>query len=428
MRKEHSGFIASAIVSKVDRMRVQRTIPPAAAPIKAADLLHGAAGIFFPEGYAGRLESEIKKYFKVRHVFLVSSGKAALTLILLALKSLSDRRQVVIPAYTCFSVPSAIVKAGLEVTLCDIDPVSFDFDYKLLPEVMTSKTLCVVPDHLFGIPSDMERLVGLCKDQGVFVVEDAAQAMGGRYKGKMLGTVGDVGFFSLGRGKNITCGSGGVIVTNSDTIANAIAAHYCNLREQGIASVLKNFFQLLLMSVFIRPSLYWLPAGLPFLKLGETVFHKDFPIEKLSKKKAGILRHWQNRLDRSNRTRAETAIYWEKNLQMKSSHHATIPYLRLPVLMGRSEITDRIYSLSQKKGLGISTMYPTPVNEIEELKVTFNGKDFPSAKMVAERLLSIPTHHLLSEEDKESICKLFHEAVFQECPRPSGSSVVSGMV
>jgi perosamine synthetase len=409
-------------------MRVQRTIPPTAPPIKVNDLLHGAAGIFFGKGYASRLESEIKEHFDVRHVFFVSSGKAALALTLMALKSLSDKTQVVIPAYTCFSVPSAIVKAGLEITLCDVDPVSFDFDYNSLGAVMTSKTLCVVPDHLFGIPSDMDRIIGLCKDRGAFVVEDAAQAMGGRYKEKMIGTIGDVGFFSLGRGKNITCGSGGVIVTNSDTIANAIAGGYAELREPGIAAVLKNFLQLLFMSAFIRPSLYWFPAGLPFLGLGETIFHKDFPIEKLSKRKAGLLRHWRNRLAQSNQGRAETASHLGERLRIHTRRQASLPYLRLPVLMESSQARDRIYSLSQKRGLGISTMYPTPINEIEEIKEAFNGKDFPSAKMIAERLLTIPTHHLVSEKDKESICELFHEAASEERRHPSGSSVASGIV
>lgn len=409
-------------------MRVQRTIPPTAAPIKINDLLHGAAGIFFSEEYATRLERGIKEHFDVRHVFFVSSGKAALALILAALKSLSDRRQVVIPAYTCFSVPSAIVKTGLEITLCDIDPVSFDFDYKLLPQVVTSKTLCIVPNHLFGIPSDMDRITNLCKDRGVLVVEDAAQAMGGRYKGRGIGTIGDVGFFSWGRGKNITCGSGGAIVTNSDTIANAIAGGYAELREPGIASVLKNFLQLLFMSAFIRPSLYWFPAGLPFLGLGETIFHKDFPIEKLSKRKAGLLRHWCNRLTQSNQTRTETAIYLSERLQIKTPWPTPIPYLRLPVLMDSREARDRIYSLSRKRGLGISRMYPSPINDIEEIKATFKGKDFPAAEMIAEKLLTVPTHHLLSEKDKKSICELFHEVVFQERRHSSGSSVASGIV
>ena len=78
---------------------------------------------------------------------------------------------------------------------------------------MTDETLCVLAIHLFGIPANLDRIKKLCRKKDIFIVEDAAQAMGGEYKGGMLGTIGDVGFYSLGRGKNITCGSGGIIVT-----------------------------------------------------------------------------------------------------------------------------------------------------------------------------------------------------------------------
>jgi dTDP-4-amino-4,6-dideoxygalactose transaminase len=73
-------------------------------------------------------------------------------------------------------------------------------------------------------------------------------------------------------------------------------------------------------------------------------------------------------------------------------------------------------------------MYPSPINDIEEIKATFKGKDFPAAEMIAEKLLTVPTHHLLSEKDKKSISELFREAASQECRQPSASSVVSGMV
>ena len=99
-------------------MNIQRTIPPAAAPIELKSLLHGLSGIFMGYKYRGKIEGEIKRYFGVKHVFLASSGKAALAVILLALKSLSNKKEVLISAYTCFSVPSAIVKAGLKVSLC----------------------------------------------------------------------------------------------------------------------------------------------------------------------------------------------------------------------------------------------------------------------------------------------------------------------
>lgn len=396
-------------------MKIQRTIPPVANHILFKDLLHGLAGIFNGKKYIKKFENEIKNYFDVRHVFLVSSGKAALTLILMALKSLSPSRgEVLIPAYTCFSVPSSIVKAGLKVSLCDMDLSTLDFNYKLLKEAINENTLCVIPNHLFGLPSNMDSLNSLCKNKGIFIVEDAAQAMGGTYKGKMLGTIGDVGFFSLGRGKNITCGSGGIIVTNSDQIAGAIARYYSNLVYPGITEDLKEFLQVVFMSIFIHPALFWFPLRLPFLKLGQTIFYRDFPVTRFSGMKAGLLWKWQDRLELSNQIRISTGIYFTERLQFKISRYNSIPYPRLPIIVNSRDIRDRIYCKSCERGLGIGLMYPTPINEIEEIKNEFSDKVFPVAGKIAGRLITIPTHQFLSEKDKKAICKLCEEELIQE--------------
>ena len=395
-------------------MKFKRVIPPTAPPLYLKDiLLYGIGGLVLANRNIKKLESEIKEYFGAKYVFPVSSGKASLTLILLALKSLSKKQEVLIPAYTCFSVPSAIVKAGLKVTLCDIDPLTLDFDYKLLNEAINQDTLCVVPNHLFGIPSDIDRILSLCRKRGIFVVEDAAQAMGGLYKGRKLGTIGDAAFFSLGRGKNITCGSGGIIITNSAEIGDAIQKYYSHLKRPSLAESIKEFFQIMLMSLFIHPALYWIPKGLPFLKLGETIFYRDFPIRRLSGMKAGFLMNWRNHLMESNGTRTELADYFIERLPFKANHLTSIPYLRFPVFLDSRKKRDRIYFLSQRCGLGISLMYPTAINEIEEIRGSFNSQVFPSARKVAGRLIAIPTHYLLSEKDKEAICELFNEAETQ---------------
>src|SRR5207245_5662503 len=96
----------------------------------------------------------------------------------------------------------------------------------------TDDTLCVVPTHLLGLPSDVERVKDLCEGKGTFVVEDAAQAMGLKHGDHLAGSLGDVSFFSLGRGKNITCGSGGIILTNSDSIAKSIQNEYQQLTPE----------------------------------------------------------------------------------------------------------------------------------------------------------------------------------------------------
>ena len=122
-------------------MKIGRNVPPAAAPIAWKDLWHGVIGLLFPERSLRLFEEEIRAHFGVSHVFLVSSGTAALTLTLMGLRSSSRRTDVVIPAYTCPSVPAAVLKAGLRPVLCDINPSTFDFDHALLERTLT-RTPC----------------------------------------------------------------------------------------------------------------------------------------------------------------------------------------------------------------------------------------------------------------------------------------------
>lgn len=399
-------------------MRIQRVIPPAAVPIPARCLLEGFLALFHGKRVLEKREGELRQYFGVKHVFLLSSGKAALTVILRALKQhCPDRDEVLIPAYTCFSVPSAIVKAGLKVALCDIDPATFDFDDRLLEGSINDRTLCVVPDHLFGIPANMDRIIALCRTKGVLIVEDASQAMGGRYRDQWLGTLGDVGFFSLGRGKNLTCGSGGIIITNSDSIAAKIREEYERLEYPSLIEIFREFLKVMLLMLFMRPSLYWFPAGLPFLRLGETIFYRDFPIKRLSGMQASLLKDWQPRLERANEWRRQISTELKKTFHINLLREC-IPYLRFPVLVESHAIRDTLFF--KKKPLGLSCMYPVPVNEIKEIGYMFVGKLYPCAKDVSERILTIPTHQFVSIKDR----RMLHQAFSVNWKAVLGSEIV----
>lgn len=386
------------------RFRLGRTIPPAAAPVGLVPLLHAFAGIFTGEKYLRAVEREMREYFGVQHVFLVSSGKAALVIILRALKRMSpERDEVLIPAYTCYSVPSAVVKAGLKVRLCDIDLMTFDFDAALLPHSVTPQTLCVVTGNLFGIPSNIDKVKGICQRHGAYVVEDAAQAMGGEFNGKKIGTSGDVGFFSFGRGKNVTCGGGGAIVTTSARVAEALEREYGAAQQESVAGVAVDFVKLAALSLFVKPSLYWFPSMLPFLKLGETIFHYDIPLSRMSGMCAGALTDWRGRLSASNRVREANAGLAMDELTI--CRRRSVPFLRLPLLACSRAQRDRICALSAEQGLGISTLYPAPISRLQELHGQFDGASYPAAEAAAERLLCIPTHEMLADKDKRAVIR-----------------------
>jgi dTDP-4-amino-4,6-dideoxygalactose transaminase len=372
-----------------------------------------------PEDSIRTLEDSVRQYFKTRHVFLVSSGKAALTMTLRGLKAVSSRTEVVIPAYTCFSMPAAVISAGLRPILCDINPLTFDFDHDQLAATLNDNTLCVVAHHLFGIPSDVERVRTLCRARGIVVIEDAAQAMGVESGGRKLGTLGDVGVFSLGRGKHITCGSGGIVITESDSIATALRAQWPFLESPLAAESLKDFAKLAFMAIFIRPRLYWIPNAMPFLKLGQTIFPKSVAVKRLSGMQAGLLHDWQHQLSESNQRRSETAASVSRQMSLNLPQGPSHPYLRLPILAATPQGRARIHSFAERRGLGVSLAYPTPINEIPEIRHMFDGRRFPSARRVSEHILTIPTHHWISEKDTRAIAECVEPSAAVTRPAPA---------
>jgi perosamine synthetase len=384
-------------------VKVQRTQPPVGYRVPVADLARATIGRLTSGRGRQALEQQVAGHFGVRSAFAVSSGKAALTMALRAMHALTGRTKVILPAYTCYSVPSAIVKAGLIPVPCDIARGTFDYDYGRLQPMLGRDVLCALSVHLFGVASDTHRLKSLCKPEGIFVVEDAAQAMGVAAGSEWLGTRGDVGFFSLGRGKNITCGSGGLILTNEADIAARLGA-LATPGPQRIAADLRTLVELGAMSIFIAPRMYWLPSGIPSLRLGETIFHPDFPIHALSDFQALLLAGWSARLSALNEVRRETGAFYRRAVAAAAHAEADVPFLRFPVIVGGRAVRERI--LQEGKALGISAMYPASVGAIPQIRHLLSEHRFPEAERVAASLVTLPTHPLLTERDRRRVCEL----------------------
>jgi len=364
-----------------------------------------------------RFEDELRSTFAVRHVFPLSSGTAALTVALRALASISDRTDVILPAYTCFTVPAAVVLAGLRPVLCDIGHHTFDFDYARLAPLLNRRTLAVIVHHLFGIPSDIARARQLCAGVGAFVIEDAAQAMGVEAGGRMIGTLGDLGVFSLGRGKHVTCGEGGVIVTDAPRIAAAIERQYRSVPRATVREAVVGLAKNAVMCAFIRPSLYWIPANMPFLRLGETIYPTRIVVRRLSGMHAGLMHRMGARLERGRRVRRRTAAELRRRLGFASREdHDRHSYLRLPVYAATPQDTTRLFALAHRRGFGVAKGYPSAVSEIPALRDRFRGQRFPRATRVSEHLLTLPTHHWLRDADLQAIVDHVRGSVDVSCP------------
>jgi len=383
-----------------------RSLPPSGVPITPSDILAGLKDTLYGNKCIEGFKEDICRYFGVRHCFLVSSGRAALAMLLMAMRQLRpDKDEVVLPAYTSFSVPSAVVKAGLKVSLCDIDPETMSPDITSLKESLSDKTLCLVICHLYGYPCDMDAILRVAGESGVFVIDDAAQAMGATYKGKALGTFGDAGIFSLSRGKNITTIDGGIIITDSEKIAAELSK--LELKKAGLLGRLNLIFKAMIMSLLLRPHFYWIPQGLPFLKLGLSVFSTEFGLKEFTGVQAGIGRRMLRRLKQINEGRKKKAgglmagLSGCNGVKFPRQIAGSEPvFLRLPVRFNRIDDCG-------KTGLGIVRSYPYPLNEIDALRphLVPDGRNFPGAKEFSRRVWTLPTHGYVQQIDMKNIIK-----------------------
>jgi dTDP-4-amino-4,6-dideoxygalactose transaminase len=393
----------------------ERTLPPAAAPIPFEVIAKAIPAIIGKSSLKCPFEDEIRQKIGQRYCLFVSSGKAALVLILRALKNIfPERDEVIIPAFTCFSVPAAIKKAGLKIKLCDTGKNSLDLAQSHLQSIVESnrskrKILCVIATHLFGCPADLVGIKGIIGND-IPIVEDAAQCFGGEWGTKKLGTLSDVGFFSLGRGKALSTMDGGIIVTNRDDIGTDLV-DYCNKfhKSPNFGSI-RIGGKTVATSLLQHPSIFWLPKAIPILKLGETLYEKDFPIRDLTLFQKELGQNWQTRLDKHQNHRKENCRF----LLDRIPHHLNriklgqdpLPLVRFPFLSRSISIRNSILKKSEETGCGIMPSYPSPVNKIQQIRNDFEGQTFPNAQDLSDCLITFPVHEYLNKKDRTKIFKI----------------------
>lgn len=165
---------------------------------------------------AKELEAAICSRFGSQYAHVLSSGTAALTTALAAL-GIGSGDEVIMPAFTFVASFEAVLSVGAIPVLVDIDE-TLTLNPDAVRKAITSKTKCIMPVHMCGSMADMDALQSVCEEYKLFLLEDACQSIGGTYKGKSLGTIGDAGTFSFDFVKTMTCGEGGAVMTNNENV------------------------------------------------------------------------------------------------------------------------------------------------------------------------------------------------------------------
>ncbi len=165
---------------------------------------------------ARELETAICETFGCKHAQLLSSGTAALTTAMSAL-GLGYGDEIILPSFTFVASFEAVLSVGAIPVFVDVDD-TLTLDPQAVRNAITSKTKCIMPVHMCGSMADMDALQAICKEHNLILLEDACQSIGGSYKGRKLGTIGDAGTFSFDFVKTITCAEGGVVMTNREDV------------------------------------------------------------------------------------------------------------------------------------------------------------------------------------------------------------------
>jgi dTDP-4-amino-4,6-dideoxygalactose transaminase len=347
--------------------------------------------------------------FGPKQVLLTDSGTSALALALrLAVDLRPDRPQVALPAWACYDLATAADAADVGVVLYDIDPTTLGPEWGSLERALAVGVAAVVVVHAYGLPVNFPEVEERAHLAGALIVEDAAQAIGSTVNGRPAGSVGGLGVLSFGRGKGWTGGGGGALLLNPSAPAGLTLPDPASLAAggRGLGAAVKLTAQWLLA----RPGAYAIPSALPFLRLGQTLYHAATPPARVSGFQAGVLlgtapsQEDEAGRRRDHARRLGQAILSTQTGRVPAPWNGGVPgWLRLPILP--ADALFRRVDAPAARRLGVMPAYPQPLIELPGFSARLRGGDtrHPGAEELVVRLRTLPTHSLLTEGDLQRL-------------------------
>lgn len=328
------------------------------------------------------LEEEFSSYCSTEFGIAVNTGTSALHVALLA-AGVGPGDEVITVSHTFIATVAAISYTGATPVFVDIDPVSYTIDTTKIEEVVTEHTKAIVPVHLYGQATDMDPILDIARRFGLLVIEDAAQAHGAEYKGKRVGSLGDIGCFSFYPGKNLGAyGEGGMAVTNNPKYAKTMRM----LRDWGQESryhhVLKGY----------NYRMDGIQGAILRVKLGY--------LDNWIKARQSVAANYDRLLKDTNLKTPVVMPY--------SNHVYHVYTVRSPE---RDRLQQKLTELDVQTGIH----YPIPVHlQPAYADLGYQSGDFPNAEAAARELLSLPIFPELSYAAIKDVSAIIHNLLVAE--------------
>lgn len=338
------------------------------------------SGAFAGGPFVTRFEEDFAAYSDCQHAIGVGSGTEALWLTLLALGVGPGDDVITVPS-TFMATAEAITYCGARPVFVDVDERNYTMDPAALKDALTARTKAVIPVHLFGQPADMDPILEFARRHGLFVVEDACQAHGAKYKGRRAGTLGDAGCFSFYPGKNLGAfGEAGAVVTNNIEVDEKIRI----LRDHG-----------------------------QIRKYHHTMVGWNCRMDGIQ---AAVLRVKLRFLERGNQLRRSHAAHYDRALAdiegIVTPTQADYARHVYHVYAIRVQERNEIMSFLAEKGIGCGVHYPVPIHLQEAYRdLGYRLGAFPRAEQSACELISLPMFPELTSVQLEIVIQAVKEAV-----------------
>ncbi|CUW38071.1 putative PLP-dependent enzyme possibly involved in cell wall biogenesis [Magnetospirillum sp. XM-1] len=384
-----------------------------------------------------RLEAEIARLTGRRHAIATPQARVGLFLILEALLARTERRKVVLSPYTIYDVVNMVVCARGVPVFADVDPRTGNLDPDQVAALIDDGVAAVLSTHLHGIMADLGRLAAVCEAAGIPLLEDAAQAFGGRWQGRAAGGVGHAAMFSLGRAKNINCFYGGVVVTDDDALAASIRAHMADWPDLATSFLVKRIIHCAIIALAVSRAIFpWLTRHV-FRSLairGERKGAALFSTERNPLLRSHLPPDWQRRLtpmqarmalDQLRRADADQ-VHRLRLARLYRDGLADLPQVGLPrPLPGADDIfmpfpiqvADRLALQEYLLNAGLDVVVQHIGNCADYPVFAPFHRDCPQARQVAKSVLLLPTYPEYPEVEARRIVRAIRD--FYKAPPES---------
>lgn len=342
-------------------------------------------------------EEKFAKYIGVKHAIAVNSGTDALVIVLKAL-GIKEGDEVITTPFTFFATAETIAMVGAVPVFVDIDAKTYNIDPTKIEEKITEKTKAIMPVHIFGQPADMDAIKAIADKHGLYVIEDACQAVGASYKGEMIGAIGNAGCFSFFPTKNLGAfGDGGMITTNDDEVAVICRA----FREHGGAqNGAKARFYLDGVEDELAGSASVDGLYNPYKYYNYLIAYNS----RLDAIQARVLDIKLDYLDDFNKRRTAIAEFYNKELA--SCGQITVPQVAEDVKVVwhqyafRCKDKDEMGNFLASKEVGSAAFYPVPLHLQKAFDyLGYKEGDLPVAEQITKETVCLPIFPELKDEE-----------------------------